>query len=173
MGKFNKEILDLYIFDEFGKKTIKIKEIIVLYISSEVENNFEIHKQLFGKEVLYITYEDIYVGKYKCILNIGNKYKLYIKEKVNITSKRMEYISRCIANLLCDFVIVHKIKNIDKSITELDIALDLGNDIYAIPGNIFKYENYLANYSIKQGAIPICSKHDAKYILKEKEFNVL
>ena len=66
-----------------------------------------------------------------------------------------------------------KIKDINEAIFELDIALDLGKDIYAIPGDIFEYESYLANYSIKQGATPICSKFDIEYVLKEKKDNVL
>lgn len=68
---------------------------------------------------------------------------------------------------------INKIKNINDGICELDLALELGKEIYAIPGDIFEYENYLANFSIKQGAIPICSKYDIDYVLKEKASNVL
>ena len=123
--------------------------------------------------MLYITYGKFTKGKSIYILTIGNKYKLYINTKGNINSKRLKYIAMYIGILICDFVVINKIKNIDDGIFELDIALDLGKEIYSIPGDIFEYENYLANYSIKQGAIPICSKYDIEYILKEKEFNVL
>jgi predicted Rossmann fold nucleotide-binding protein DprA/Smf involved in DNA uptake len=55
----------------------------------------------------------------------------------------------------------------------LDIALDLGKEIYAIPGDIFEYKNYLANFAIKQGAIPICSRCDMQYIIRENKDHVL
>lgn len=123
--------------------------------------------------MLYVTYEEESKGMYECVLNIGSKYRLYLVTKVKINKKILKYISTYIAVLISDFIVINKIQNIDEGLYELDMALDLGRDIYAIPGNIFEYENYLANFSIKQGAIPICSKYDAKYILKEKEFNVL
>ena len=173
LHKFSNEILNIYIFDKCGKRINKIDEPTVLYISSANIKNFQIHKQLFNKKVLYIIYLKSSKDGKKHILNIGDKYKLYIDIKVNVSIRRKEYILLYIAILLCDFVVINKIKSIDESIYELDIALDLGKDIYAIPGNIFEYESYLANYSIKQGAIPICSKYDAEYILKENKFNVL
>jgi len=131
------------------------------------------YKELFNKKALYITYVCKYKGRDRCIINIGDKYKLYIDTKVNINSKRIKYISMYIAMLICDFIVINKIKNIDESIFELDIALDLGKDIYAIPGDIFEYENYLANFGIKHGAVPVCSKYDMEYVLKEKTLNVL
>lgn len=173
LHKFSNEILNIYIFDKCGKRINKIDELIVLYVSSANINNIGIHKQLFNKEVLYIFFVEASEDSKAVMLNIGNKYNLYIDMRTNINSRIKKYVLLYTAMLLCDFVVINKIKNIDEAIYELDVALDLGKNIYAIPGNIFEYESYLANYSIKQGAIPICSKYDVEYILKENKFNVL
>lgn len=142
-----------------------------MYIDSSNIKNFRIHRNLFDIDVLYISYKE--ENNYKCILSLGDKYKLYINTKANISNNSLKYIITYVESVICDFVMVNKITNISESIFELDIALDLGKDIYAIPGDIFEYENYLANFSIKQGAIPICSKYDIEYLLKEKTANVL
>lgn len=149
-----------------------------MYIAPEIIENIMMHKNFITEDVLYATYMDFNKGivstkKYICVLNIGNKYKLYVALKRSINKNILKYISLYIGILISDFVIVNKINNIDEGICQLDIALDLGKDIYAIPGDIFDYRNYLANYSIKQGAIPICSKYDMKNILEEKNLNVL
>lgn len=78
--------------------------------------------------------------------------------------ENMKYILTCIAISLADYVVVNKINNISESMQELDIALDFGKEIYAIPGDIFEYKNYLSNFAIKQGAIPICSVYDVNNI---------
>lgn len=149
-----------------------------MYIAPEIIENITMHKNLIKEDVLYAVYSSfnkciVNTKEYICILNIGNKYKLYVVLKRSINKNILKYISLYIGILISDFVIVNKINNIDEGICQLDIALDLGKDIYAIPGDIFDYRNYLANYSIKQGAIPICSKYDMKNILEEKKLNVL
>ena len=136
------------------------------------------HKNICSKDILYITYnnfkDDIIEGKKQInILNIGNKYLINISLKKAVCKSNLRYITVYIGMLISDIVIINKINSIDEGIFELDMALDLGKDIYAVPGDIFDYKNYLANFAIKQGAIPICSKYDMQYILKEKKINVL
>jgi len=151
---------------------------IVLYISSEMLENMLMYKYLELENTLYITYSDFKkytIGNKECvsILNIGDKNKVFIELKNEVSKEKLKYIALYIAILISDFVVINKISNINDGIKELDIALDLGKDICAIPGDILEYKNYLANFAIKQGAIPICNIHDMKYILREKNFNVL
>ena len=150
----------------------------MFYISPEIVENVIMCKKIINDKLLYITYADFkrcVINKkvFTNILNIGNKYKICVALKGNIGKDKLIYICIYIAILISDIDIINKINNINEGIRELDIALDLGKDIYAIPGDIFKYQNYLANFAIKQGAIPICSMHDMKYILAEKKFNLL
>ncbi len=151
---------------------------ITYYICYENKQNIFMSKYLSGKNIEHIKVYDfvknnITVKKHICIANVGDKYKLYIKLKKKVDSENLMYIATYIVILIADIIIVNKVSNIDKGLRELDIALDLGKDVYAIPGDIFDYQSYLANFAIKQGAIPICSRYDMKYILKEKKFNVL
>lgn len=177
LQKFSDEIQKVFILG--NNKNINLDdEILVLYVASEITYNKEMHKNICTKDMLYITSfnfkdEIIQSNKQISILNIGNKYAVNISLKKTIDISKLRYITIYIAMIISDIVIVNKISSIDEGIFELDIALELGKDIYAIPGDIFDYKNYLANYAIKQGAIPICSKYDMQYILQEKKINVL
>ena len=155
-----------------------IKEKSVLFFNPDFNRNIVMYNYLINRELEYINFSnlnDIFFEnrRYINILKIGNKYSLYICIKANITDKYIEIIRTFIAMIISDIVIINKVNNINKAMCELDVALDLGKDIYAIPGDIFNSETYVANFALKQGAIPICSRYDIKYILKEKNFNVL
>lgn len=178
MQKFKKDIANVCIINKMDSKFDLENKILVLYVSSKMLENILMYKYLSSKNTLYITYSNFKkytIGNKECVsvLNIGDKYKIFIQLKKEVGKENLKYIALYIAILISDFVVINKINNINEGMMELDIALDLGKDIYAIPGDIFDYKNYLANFAIKQGAIPICNIHDMKYILREKKFNVL
>ena len=141
---------------------------LVYVITPELKENKEIYLKLFNKEKYsYININNVNNGGNKSAVNvidISNGDKIYVTLKECISKCKLKYISQYISISLADYVIVNKIKSISESMVELDIALDLGKEIYAIPGDIFSYKNYLANFAIKQGAIPICSEHDVTNI---------
>ena len=153
-------------------------EKLVLFLCPESKDNILMYNCLFNNKNMYIKYGDFSKVKingqiYIQALNLGNRHNVYLRFKQQVNTQKIKYICWYIAINIADIVIINKVINIDEGIRQLDIALDLGKDIYAIPGDIFNYKNYLANFSIKQGAIPICSKYDMDYILKEKKYNVL
>lgn len=138
-------------------------------ISSNIKENEEIYFKLFKEKSEYIFNNisnniDFLNKQYICALNLSNGTKIYIALKKDVPLKTVKYICSCIAISLADYVVINKINNISEAMQELDIALDLGKEIYAIPGDIFEYKNYLSNFAIKQGAIPICSVYDVDNI---------
>lgn len=138
-------------------------------ISSNIKENEEIYFKLFKEKSEYIFNNisnniDFLNKQYICGLNLSNGTKIYIALKKDVPLKTVKYICSCIAISLADYVVINKINNISEAMQELDIALDLGKEIYAIPGDIFEYKNYLSNFAIKQGAIPICSVYDVDNI---------
>ena len=168
----------MFLIDIEMNKVFLENEFIAYYICYENNQNMFMSRYLSEKNIKYIRICDfiknnINVKKHVCIATIGNKYKLYIKLKQKVESENLMYIATYIVILISDIIIINKVSNIDKGLRELDVALDLGKDVYAVPGDIFDYKSYLANFSIKQGAIPICSRYDMKYILTEKKYNVL
>lgn len=141
-------------------------------MDSNDSENILMYNTLFDKKIKYITFSNLnhiffYDKKYVNILKIGNKYNIYVCLKNNKNNEFLKYIQAYVAIIISDILVINKVSNIKQGIYELDIALDLGKEIYAIPGDIFKPEKYLANFAIKQGAIPICNKYDINYILKE------
>lgn len=146
----------------FGKK-------LMYMISSNIKENEETYFKLFKEKSEYIFNNildniNFCNNHYVQSLSLSNGTKIYIVLKKDISFEKIKYICSCIAISLADYVVVNKIDNISEAMQELDIALDLGKEIYAIPGNIFEYKNYLSNFAIKQGAIPICSVHDVNNI---------
>lgn len=143
---------------------------LVYVITPELKENKEIYLKLFNKEkysYINININNVNNEGNKAAVNvidISNGDKIYVTLKECISKYKLKYISQYISISLADYVIVNKIKSISESMVELDIALDLGKEIYAIPGDIFSYKNYLANFAIKQGAVPICSEHDVTNI---------
>lgn len=141
---------------------------LVYVITPELKENKEIYLKLFNKEKYsYISINDVNnVGKGHDlnVIDISNGDKIYIALKECISKFKLKHISKYISISLADYVVVNKIENISDGMLELDIALDLGKEIYSIPGDIFSYKNYLANFAIKQGAIPICSVYDVSNI---------
>ena len=138
---------------------------LVYVITPELKENKEIYLKLFNKEKYsYINIDNVGNKAAVNVIDISNGDKIYVTLKECISKYKLKYISQYISISLADYVIVNKIKSISESMVELDIALDLGKEIYAIPGDIFSYKNYLANFAIKQGAVPICSEHDVTNI---------
>lgn len=140
-------------------------------ISSNLKENEEIYLKLFKDKTEYIYLGDMektkfYGKEYIKGVSLTNGTNIYFLFKKNIPSKVMKYICVCVAISFADYIVVNKIDNISNGLEELDVALELGKEIYAIPGNIFEYKNYLSNFAIKQGAIPICSIYDVKHITK-------
>ena len=157
----------------------EVEENIIYFICYSNAENISMFRKLFDSRVIYTSCDckdKIIIDdkEYLNIVNIGDRYSIYIRLRTKLSKEEIKYISLYIAIIISDYIFVYKTKNINEAISELDIALELGKDIYAIPGDILSYENYLANFCIKQGAIPICSKYDIKYILdKKKKDNVL
>lgn len=138
---------------------------LVYVITPELKENKEIYLKLFNKEKYsYINIDNVGNKAAVNVIDISNGDKIYVTLKECISKYKLKYISQYISISLADYVIVNKIKSISESMVELDIALDLGKEIYSIPGDIFSYKNYLANFAIKQGAIPICSVYDVSNI---------
>lgn len=138
---------------------------LVYVITPELKENKEIYLKLFNKEKYsYINIDNVGNKAAVNVIDISNDDKIYVTLKECISKYKLKYISQYISISLADYVIVNKIKSISESMVELDIALDLGKEIYSIPGDIFSYKNYLANFAIKQGAIPICSVYDVSNI---------
>lgn len=139
---------------------------LVYVITPELKENKEIYLKLFNKERYSYINNVNNVGSKAAVnvIDISNGDKIYVTLKECISKYKFKYISQYISISLADYVIVNKIKSISESMLELDIALDLGKEIYAIPGDIFSYKNYLANFAIKQGAVPICSEYDVTNI---------
>ncbi len=94
---------------------------------------------------------------------IGNILNLTLKNNKNIRNELLIY--ELISIALADVVIINKVNNIKLGFELLDFALDLGKDVYAVPGDIYNSDSYLSNYSIKTGAVPICTKRDGMEIL--------
>lgn len=131
-----------------------MKKYILNYLKEMLNIFVKIYTIIFG----------LCVKQSICRLTLSNGTKIYITLKKHMSVENMKYILTCIAISLADYVVVNKINNISESMQELDIALDFGKEIYAIPGDIFEYKNYLSNFAIKQGAIPICSVYDVNNI---------
>ena len=164
-----------YLLDNRGNIVYEIKERLIYVLEPNLEGNKYIYNKLFLNDWEYIFHADyqtlyIFNKKYIHVLNISNKYKIYVQLKNNMDSFKLDYISTYISCLIADELVINKVSNIKRGINGMDIMLNTGKDIYAIPGNIFEYENYLANFAIKQGAVPICGKYDIQYLLLQKYY---
>lgn len=155
-----------------NSKRCNFKRKSLYIISSNLKENEEIYLKLFKGKMEYIYIGDmskvIFSGKeYIRGLSLSNDTNVYLLFKKNIPLTIIKYICVYIAISFADCIVVNKIDNISNGLEELDIALDLGKEIYAIPGSIFEYKNYLSNFAIKQGAIPICSIYDVDHIMQK------
>lgn len=65
-----------------------------------------------------------------------------------------------IISAISDILIVIETDLDIKNVKLLDMFLELGKDVYAIPGNIFNKKSCLSNFAIKQGAMVITKKED-------------
>jgi len=148
---------------------------ILYMLDSMLIENIKLYNKLFKNEWEYLilgTFEKIKINneKYINILNIKNKCSIYALFKTSITEKSIKYIINYISIVISDDIVINKVINIKNGFEIIDIALEQGKEIYAIPGEIFSYKNYLANYAIKQGAVPICDIFDIRYILLQKRY---
>lgn len=153
----------------------KIEKNILYVLDSVLIENIRLYNKLFKSKWEYIipgTFDKIQINnnEYTNILNIGKKCSIYALFNENASDESISYIVDYIAVIVSDDIIVNKVINIKNGFEIIDIALEKGKDIYAIPGEIFNSKNYLANYVIKQGAIPICDISDIKYILLQKHY---
>lgn len=174
--------IDMYI-KEIGLKNLLIvdnkkqklnKRLIYLLEPFNIEN-INLYNKLFKSSWEYISYgifdKSIINGEeYINLLNINDKYNIYGMFEKNTNLKYVQYVSYYLAIVIADDIVVNKVKNIREGFKVIDIALDLGKEIYALPGDIFDMKNYLANYIIKQGAIPICNVSDIRNILLQKDY---
>lgn len=186
-----------YLYNEVNKdiKKMGLKDLVMVYnteINKEYDNikedknsiyildsvlieNIDLYNKLFKNKWDYLV-EGTFNKKrfnneyYTNILNVGNKYGIYALFEENISEKNIKYIINYISVIISDDIVINKVVNISNGFQIIDIALEYGKDIYAIPGDIFNYKSYLSNYVIKQGAIPICGISDIKYILLQKHY---
>ncbi len=173
------KIKNILILDEKNQLINRFAKKILYIIQPDYIKNKEMHKRLFRHGWYYIIPGSFHITKinfnsYIHILNIGNKYKVYILfNKYTDNKDLLKYVYNILCLFIADDVVINKVTNIKEGLEMLDLALEFGKDIYAIPGDIFERENYLANFALKHGAIPICGIYDIRNILLEKKVNVL
>ena len=168
-------VIEVYISNTSGEKVDRIDENLLYILEPNLEDNLYIYKTLYHKNWEYISHADFnnitcLNSKYVNILNIGKKYKLYVLLKNSTDREKLKYIATYISSTIADEIVVNKVSNINEGIKTLDIVLNMGKEVYSIPGNIFDYKSYMANFAIKNGATPICGLYDIDYILLQKHY---
>ena len=181
-GTYLYKEVDMYI-KEVGLKRIlivknkkqKLDKRLIYLLEPANPENINIYNKLFKSSWEYINNgildKSIINGEeYINIVSIKDKYYVYGMFDKSANENNIKCVSCYLAIVLADDVVVNKVKNIKQGFNTIDIALDLGKDIYAVPGDIFDIKNYLTNYIIKQGAVPICNISDVRYILLQNHY---
>lgn len=181
-----------YLYKEMDKceANLGLKELIIVYnekynyinkknilymFDPTLEDNIKLYNRLFKNKWDYIfpsNFEKIQINKkeYMSVLNISNKASVYALFNRYIEKQKINYIINYVAIILADEIVLNKVTNIKNGLKIIDIALDIGKDIYAIPGEINNTKSYLANYMIKQGCSPLCDIYDVRYLLLQKHY---
>lgn len=151
-----------------GSKNKERKSILYM-LYPNIRENEQVYLKLFKDKAEYIyinSYDILKLNEKRCVrgVKMSDGTIIDILLKKDMPQEAIKYICYCIAISLADYVVVGKVCNIPEGIKQLDIALDFGKEIYAFPGEIFNYKNYLSNFAIKQGAIPICTVYDVNNI---------
>lgn len=161
----------LIIFTYGNSKYIKIKN-VYLYASSkqDIKNNrrlLDIYNCLINNKKINIINnknsnvkilkDDIFNKEYQLSTNIKNTCFNYI------LPKNCNYIYELICSMIDVLIILNAKYELD-IVTMTDIAIDMGKQIYVVPGSIDDKNYMFSNYLIKDGAIVILNNKDIENI---------
>ncbi|MDD2627875.1 MAG: hypothetical protein PHR25_05075 [Clostridia bacterium] len=148
-----------------NNKTDPLSKTLIYIIEKDTFENKRLINYMFTNDNKVTINSEFYLlsSKNKSIF-IGDALNLTLKNNINIKNKLVT--CELISIALADIVIINKVDDIKKGFELLDFALDLGKEIYGIPGEIYSKSSYLSNYAIKTGAIPLCTKRDGIELLQ-------
>ncbi len=92
-------------------------------------------------------------------------YFIDFKRKINLKKDEIKYINEIFfTSIFSDFLVIIQERYNRENLDILDLFLDFGKEIYAVPGDVFNEKCKLANYVIKNGANVLLEYIDNVYI---------